>query len=143
MALVTPRFSNNLCQKSISLCFTFYVIESLSPSQAILQQCCKYWHKTGSRPIFSLRSNSLVCIENHLFIVGIEPILNKELEFIFWSDRSNRTCVYSYRYLYYTINYIYCILSCWSRCLTFIIIRKYYSLISQKSSQLQIRSKLF
>ena len=34
-------------------------------------------------------------IENHLFIVGIGPILNKELEFIYWSDRSDRTYVYS------------------------------------------------
>ena len=42
-----------------------------------------------------LRSHSLVCIENHLFILGIGPILNKELEFIFRSDRSDRTCVYS------------------------------------------------
>ena len=31
----------------------------------------------------------------HLFIVGIGPILNKELEFIYRSDRSDCTCVYS------------------------------------------------
>ena len=32
---------------------------------------------TWSIPRFTLRSYSLVCIENHLFIVGIGPILNK------------------------------------------------------------------
>ena len=31
----------------------------------------------------------------HLFIVGIGPILNKELEFIYRSDRSDRTYVYT------------------------------------------------
>ena len=45
--------------------------------------------------------NSLICIENHLFIVGIGKILNKELKFIYCSDRSDcsdcsdRTCVNS------------------------------------------------
>ena len=38
---------------------------------------------TWSSPRRPPRSNSLVCIKNYLFIVGIEPILNKELEFIF------------------------------------------------------------
>ena len=52
-------------------------------------------HMTCSSPRYPLRSHSLVCIENHLFIVGIGPILNKELGFIFRSDRSDRTCVYS------------------------------------------------
>ena len=33
--------------------------------------------------------------KNHLFIVGIEPIINKELEFIFRSDCSDRMYVYS------------------------------------------------
>ena len=51
--------------------------------------------KTCSSRRCPLRSHSLVCIGNHLFIVGIVPILNKELEFIFRSDRSDRTCVYS------------------------------------------------
>ena len=50
---------------------------------------------TWSGPRCPLGSHSLVCIENHLIIVGIGPILNKELEFIFRSDRSDRTCVYS------------------------------------------------
>ena len=50
---------------------------------------------TLSSPRCPLRSHSLVCIENHLFIVGIGPILNKELEFTFRSDRSDRTCVNS------------------------------------------------
>ena len=45
------------------------------------------WSWTWSRPRCHLRSHSPVCIKNHLFIVGIGPILNKELEFIFliWS----------------------------------------------------------
>ena len=38
---------------------------------------------TGYIPRCPLRSHSMVCIKNHLFIVGIGPILNKELEFIF------------------------------------------------------------
>ena len=44
-----------------------------------------------------------VCIENHLFIVWIEPILNKEPKFIFRYYRSDRTSVY--RYQYYTVNF--------------------------------------
>ena len=51
--------------------------------------------KTCSSPRCPLHSHSLVCIENRLFIVGIGPILNKELEFIFQSDQSDRMCVYS------------------------------------------------
>ena len=53
------------------------------------------WYTTWSIPRCPLRSHSLVCIENHLFIVGIGPIINKYLEFIFWSDRSDRACVYT------------------------------------------------
>ena len=59
---------------------------------------------TCSSPICPLRSHSLVCIENHLFIVGIGPILNKELEFIF---RSDCTCVYIYVSLIIDKLYIY------------------------------------
>ena len=33
--------------------------------------------------------------QNHLFIVGIGPILNKDLKFIYRSDRSDLTYVYS------------------------------------------------
>ena len=50
---------------------------------------------TCSSPRCPLPSHSLVCIENRLFIVGIGAILNKDLEFIFLSDRYDRTCVYS------------------------------------------------
>ena len=50
---------------------------------------------TCSSPICPLRSHSLVCIENHLFIVGIGPILKIELEFIYRSYRSHRTYVES------------------------------------------------
>ena len=53
------------------------------------------WSKTCSSPGRPVRSNSLVCSENSLLIVGIGPILNKELELIFRSDRSDRTYVYS------------------------------------------------
>ena len=49
---------------------------------------------TWSRPRCPLRSHYL-CIKNHLFIVGIGPILKKELGFIFQSDLSVRTYVYS------------------------------------------------
>ena len=36
-----------------------------------------------------------VMYQNHLFIVGKGPILNKELGFIYWSDRSDRTYIYT------------------------------------------------
>ena len=45
--------------------------------------------KTWSSPRFHLLSHSLVCIKNHLFIVVIGRIINKELEFIYqfyWSN---------------------------------------------------------
>ena len=62
----------------------------------------KYFYKgatqfllmTGSNPRCPIQSHSLACIENHLFIVEIGQILNKELEFIYRSDRSDRTYVY-------------------------------------------------
>ena len=50
---------------------------------------------TDSIPKCPLRSHSLVCIENHLFIVGIGPILNKELKFNYRSDCSYFTFFYS------------------------------------------------
>ena len=50
---------------------------------------------TWFSPRCHLRSHSSVCIKNHSFIVGIGPILNKELECIFRSYCSNRTCAYS------------------------------------------------
>ena len=53
------------------------------------------WSLTCSSPRRAVRSHSLVCSENSLFIVGIGPILIKELELIFRSDRSDRMCVYS------------------------------------------------
>ena len=53
------------------------------------------YHMTGSIPRCPLLSHSLVCTENHLFIVKIGPILNKDLEFIFRSDCSDCTYVYS------------------------------------------------
>ena len=55
---------------------------------------------TGSSPTFLLQSNSLVCIKNYLFIVGIGPIINKELEFIYRSGCSDCTCVYGLSVLY-------------------------------------------
>ena len=50
---------------------------------------------TWSSPRCPLRSRFLVCIKNHLFIVGIGPIINKELGFIYQSDCYDRTYVYS------------------------------------------------
>ena len=46
-------------------------------------------YRTWSSPRYPLFSHSLVCIDNNLFIVGIGPILNKELEFIFRTDCSD------------------------------------------------------
>ena len=50
---------------------------------------------TCSSPRCPKRSHSLVCIKKNLFIKGVGPILNKEIEFIFRSDQSDRLCVYS------------------------------------------------
>ena len=41
--------------------------------------------ETCSSPICPLRSHFLVCIKNHLYIVGIGPIFNRELKSIFRS----------------------------------------------------------
>ena len=54
-----------------------------------------YLLKTCSGPRRAVRSHSLVCSKNYLLIVRIGPILNKELELIFRSDRSDRTCFYT------------------------------------------------
>ena len=45
-------------------------------------------------------------LENHLFILWIGPILNKDLEFVFRSDCSDCAC-FLVRYQYYWIYYIY------------------------------------
>ena len=50
---------------------------------------------TWSSPRCPLHSHSLVCIKIHLFNVEIGPIINKELEFIFRSDRSDRRSVFT------------------------------------------------
>ena len=50
---------------------------------------------TWSIPRYTLRYHSLVCVQNHLFIIEIRTILNKEFDLIFQSDRSDRTCVYN------------------------------------------------
>ena len=49
---------------------------------------------TWSSLRYPLRYHFLVCIKNYSFIVGIWPILNKELIFIFRSDHFDRTCIY-------------------------------------------------
>ena len=49
---------------------------------------------TWYSPRCLLRSHFLVCVKNHLFIVGVGPILNKEPGFIFRSDCSDRACLY-------------------------------------------------
>ena len=46
---------------------------------------------TGSSTRCTLRSHSLLYIENHLFIVGIVPILSKQPKFIYQYDRSDCT----------------------------------------------------
>ena len=61
---------------------------------------------TGSSPRFPLRSHSLVCIKNHLFILGIGPILDKVLEFIYRSDHSDRILIVSYHNILYSKEYI-------------------------------------
>ena len=53
------------------------------------------WCRTCSSPRRAVCSHYLVWGKNSLLIVGIWPILNKELKIIFLSDRSDRTCVYS------------------------------------------------
>ena len=62
---------------------------------------------TCSRPRRDVRSHSLVCSENSLLIIGIGPVLNKELELIFRSDRSDCTWVYSYLAVLHEKLYIY------------------------------------
>ena len=63
----------------------FFLIETR------IRQTCR----TCSRPRRDVRSNSLVCSEKSLLIVGIGPILDKELELIFRSNCSDRTFVYT------------------------------------------------
>ena len=60
---------------------------------------------TCSIPRRAVRSHSLVYSENLLLIVGIGPLLNKELKLIFRYDRSARTC-FIVMYQDNTINYI-------------------------------------
>ena len=45
----------------------------------------------GSSPRWPLQFYYLVCIENHLFILRVGLILNKEIESIYRSDRSDCT----------------------------------------------------
>ena len=47
------------------------------------------------QPKMSLTLSFSGMYKNHLFIVGIGPIPCKEIEFIYQSDRSDRTYVYS------------------------------------------------
>ena len=51
--------------------------------------------ETCSSPRRAIHSHYLVCSKNSLLIVGKGTILYKELKFIFRSDRSDCTCVYS------------------------------------------------
>ena len=62
--------------------------------------------RTRSIPRCHLRSNFLVCIKNHLFILGTGPILNEVLQFIYRFDSSDRMCIYSQVSVLYD-NYIY------------------------------------
>ena len=67
---------------------------------------CALFYVTYSSPRCPLRSYSLECIKNHFYIVGIGPILNKELELIF-DLIALIVCASIVRYKYYTINNIY------------------------------------
>ena len=63
-----------------------------------IDRICEVFNKTPLTcfiPRCPVGSHSLVCSKNSLLIVGIGPILNKELGLIFRSDRSDCTCVYS------------------------------------------------
>ena len=76
-----------------------YALTFFYPVLWLLNNSCNATYQwlsimTGSSPKCTLRSHSLVCTKNNWFIVVIGPILNKELKFIFQSDRSDRTCVY-------------------------------------------------
>ena len=62
---------------------------------SFLCHCHKMITRTWYSPRCPLRSHSLLCIESRLFIVGIGPILNKELKFIFRSEFSDCMYVYS------------------------------------------------
>ena len=79
--LFTPITKKNDTTKSITTradmknqftyCFTISSFSLVSQSTAKLKTC--------SGPRRPLRSHSLVCTKNHAFIVGIGPILDKEL----------------------------------------------------------------
>ena len=92
MIIISIKRNNLLWFNYEKLCLSTYQVYCNSDND--------YWDvcnkdKTGSSPRCHLRYHSLVCIENHLFIVGIGQILKKELEFIYQYDRSDRTYVYS------------------------------------------------
>ena len=98
----------------------------------MLKMCygCQFLLMTGFSPRRPLRYHYLVCIENHLFIVGIGTVLDKELEFIYQSDFSDHMYVNSYvseytiqlsLYIYiYNVYYIFFYLwKCDASCLRF------------------------
>ena len=68
---------------------------SQNPTQQANESNDSTVRKMCSRPRRAVRSHSLECSKNYLLIVGIGPILNKDIELIFLSDLSDRTCVYS------------------------------------------------
>ena len=67
----------------------------ISSSSTISSKAPMGVYKTCSSPTQDVSSRYLVWSENSLLIVEIGIILNKELEVIFRSDRSDPTCVYS------------------------------------------------
>ena len=77
---------------------------------------------TCSNPICTLRSHSLVYIQNNLFIIGIGPIINKEIKFIYRPDRSDCTYVYS-QVSVYNIQYIIYIYKRNAKCTVFLHIK--------------------
>ena len=80
----TVKFTNKKQQtRNFMQCIKLYYMVSVTTCLHLFRMeiwCDKYCiSKMWSIPRCHLRYHSLVCIENPLFIVGIVPILNKEL----------------------------------------------------------------
>ena len=84
-------------EKSTSIIQMSGYINSIDKKEAVPSNLVMLFY-TWSIPRYTLRYYSLVCVQNHLFILGIGTIFHKELELIFRSEcsyRSYRTCVYN------------------------------------------------
>ena len=76
-------------RKSWGRLFCILIPEGADPKVSV------NFNKTCSSPRRAVCSHSLVCSKSSLLILGIGSVINKYLKLIFWSDRSDRTCVYS------------------------------------------------